>query len=140
MGVVLRVTVVVAEEIVAVENPRHSVILIVQEAGVNVVRAAASHVIPVVATLETVTVLGFVMTKRINSSAAVVVVSPVIVNVVPELQVPVFLALAFASTAGTAPIAILVSTVEVEADPEVVDNPLHSVPQVPTVVAFVKSV
>ena len=92
----------------AEENPRHSVILIVQDAGVKVVRAAASHVMPVVATLETVTVLGLVTTRRMNSSAAVVVDSPVIVNVVPETHVPVFLAAAFASTAGTAPMTTLV--------------------------------
>jgi len=65
----------------------------------------------------------------------------VIVNVVPgELQVPVFFALALPSIAGPEPIAILVSDVEVEAVPEVVDNPLHSVPHVPTVVALVKKV
>jgi len=64
----------------------------------------------------------------------------VIVNVVPELQVPVFFALALPSIAGPEPIARLVSTVEVEPTPEVVDNPLHSVPHVPTVVAFVKKV
>jgi len=98
----------VAEEIVAVEYPRHSVIFIVQEVGVKIVRAEPSHVIPVVETLETVTVLGFVTTKRMNSSVAVVVDKLVIVNVEPELQVPVFLALAFASTAGAAPIAKLV--------------------------------
>jgi len=62
------------------------------------------------------------------------------VKVVPELQVPVFIALAFASKAGPEPIARLVSTVEVEPVPEVVDNPLHSVPHVPTVVAVVKKV
>jgi len=112
----------------------------VQEVGVNVVLDAASHVMPLVETLETVTVLGFVTTKRINSSVAVVVLSPAIVNVEPELQVPVFFALAFASTAGTAPSTTLVCAVEVEAVPEVVDNPLHSVPHVPTVVALVKKV
>ena len=61
-------------------------------------------------------------------------------KVVPELQVPVFIALALASTAGRAPITTLVWTVEVEAVPEVVDRPLHDVPHVPTVVVFAKKV
>ncbi len=64
----------------------------------------------------------------------------VIVNVVPELQVPVFFALALPSIAGPEPIAILVSDVDVEAVPEVVDNPVHNVPHVPTVVALAKKV
>jgi len=59
---------------------------------------------------------------------------------VPVLQVPMTAELEFASLVGLEPIAIPVSTVEVDAVPEVVDSPLHSVPQAPTVVAFVKRV
>ena len=73
-------------------------------------------------------------------SVAVFVERPATVKVVPETQFALFTALAFASKAGPEPIAILVSDVEVEAVPEVVDNPLHSVPHIPTVVAFVKRV
>jgi hypothetical protein len=62
------------------------------------------------------------------------------VKVVPVLQVPVTAEFAFPSSVGLEPIATLVSTVEVEAVPEVVCNPLQSVPHVPTVVAFVKKV
>ena len=78
-----------------------------QEAGVFESLAEPSHVTPVVARLETVTVPD-VTTNAISVSGAValplVVDNPTIVNVVPELQVPVFLALAFASNAGTGPI------------------------------------
>ena len=73
-------------------------------------------------------------------SVAVFVERPATVKVVPETQFALFTALAFASKAGPEPIARLVSTVEVELVPELVDNPLHSVPHVPTVVAFVKKV
>jgi len=73
-------------------------------------------------------------------SVAVFVERPATVKVVPETQFALFTALAFASKAGLEPIARLVSIVEVEAVPDVVDNPLHSVPHVPTVVAFVKRV
>ena len=73
-------------------------------------------------------------------SVAVFVERPATVKVVPETQFALFTALAFASKAGPEPIARLVSTVEVEPVPEVVDNPLHSVPHVPPVVAFVKKV
>jgi hypothetical protein len=82
--------------------------------------------------------------KAMNVSGALalplVVDNPVIVKVGPPLQVPVFSELAFPSRAGAEPIARLVSTVEVDAVPEVVDSPLQSVPHVPTVVAFVKKV
>jgi hypothetical protein len=115
----------------------------VQEAGVFESLAEPSHVIPIVERLETVTVPEVTM-KAMNVLGALalplVVDNPVIVKVVPELQVPVFSELAFPSRAGTEPIARLVSTVDVEAVPEVVDNPLHSVPHVPTVVGFVKKV
>jgi len=73
-------------------------------------------------------------------SVAVFVERPATVKVVPETQLALFTALAFASKAGAEPIARLVSTVEVEPVPEVLDSPLHSVPHVPTVVAFVKKV
>ena len=61
-------------------------------------------------------------------------------KVVPVLQVPVTAEFAFPSFVGLEPIATLVSTVEVEAVPEAVDNPLHNVPHVPTVVALAKKV
>ena len=83
---------------------------------------------------------GLTLTTRRMESGDEEVERLVIVNVVPELQVPVFFALALPSIAGPEPIAILVSDVEVEAAPEVVDSPLHSVPHVPTVVAFVNKV
>jgi hypothetical protein len=78
-------------------------------------------------------------TKIITVSAVEVVAKVVIEIVVPEVQVAALLDAALESFAGLEPIAT-VSTVEVEALPEVVDNPLHSVPHVPTVVAFVKKV
>jgi len=129
----------VAEERVAVVIPRHSVSVIEQGEGVIDVRAEASNVTPEAEILETATVPD-VTTKTITVSAAVVVETPVIVKDVPEAHVPVLKALVLASLAGALPIAILVSTVEVEAVPEVIDSPLHSVPHVPTVVAFVKKV
>jgi len=129
----------VAEERVAVVIPRHSVSVIEQGEGVIDVRAEASNVTPEAEILETATVPD-VTTKTITVSAAVVVETPVIVKDVPEAHVPVLKALVLASLAGALPIAILVSTVEVEAVPEVVDSPLHSVPHVPTVVVFVKKV
>ena len=79
-------------------------------------------------------------TKIIIVSATEVVAKAVIEIVVPEVQVAALLDAALESSAGLEPIARPVSTVEVEALPEVVDNPLHSVPHVPTVVAFVKKV
>jgi hypothetical protein len=78
-------------------------------------------------------------TKIIIVSAVEVVAKVVIEIVVPEVQVAALLDAPLVSFAGLEPIAT-VSTVEVEALPEVVDNPLHSVPHVPTVVAFVKKV
>jgi hypothetical protein len=78
-------------------------------------------------------------TKIIIVSAIEVVAKVVIKIVVPEVQVAALLDATLESFAGLEPIAT-VSTVEVEALPEVVDNPLHSVPHVPTVVAFVKKV
>jgi len=84
------------------------VTLNVQEAGAEFTAAAASQVIPVVARLETVIVCALVTMTAMNSSAAVVVDNPVIVKVEPEDQVPVFLAFAFASIAGTAPMTTLV--------------------------------
>jgi hypothetical protein len=73
-------------------------------------------------------------------STAEVVENPVTVNEEPETQSPVFLALAFTSSAGLEPSTTLVCTVAVEAVPEVVVKPLQRVPQVPTVVLFVKKV
>jgi len=73
--------------------------------------------------VDTVTVSGLTLTTRRIESGDEVVERLVIVKNVPELQVPVCLAFAFASIAGPEPIAILVSTVEVEAVPEVVCNP-----------------
>ena len=64
----------------------------------------------------------------------------VIEIVEPALQVPVFFEFALTSSAGLELIATFVSIVEVEVVPEVADSPLHSVPHVPTVVAFVKRV
>jgi hypothetical protein len=78
-------------------------------------------------------------TKIIIVSAIEVVAKVVIEIVVPEVQVAALLDAPLVSFAGLEPIAT-VSTVEVEALPEIVDNPLHSVPHVPTVVAFVKKV
>jgi len=79
-------------------------------------------------------------TKIIIVSATEVVAKVVIEIVVPEVQVAALLDAPLVSFTGLEPIARPVSTVEVEALPEVVDNPLHSVPHVPTVVAFVKKV
>jgi len=79
-------------------------------------------------------------TKIIIVSAIEVVAKAVIEIVVPEVQVAALLDAALESSAGLEPIARPVCTVEVEALPEVVDNPLHSVPHAPTVVAFVKKV
>ena len=104
----LRVTVVDCDVRAAVENPRHSVILIVQEAGVNVVREAASQVIPVVERLETVIVLALVTTNAMNSSLAVVVVSAPMLKVVPVVQVPVAAGVVPASFAGAEPSTTLV--------------------------------
>jgi hypothetical protein len=101
----------------------------------NVIPAAEGMVV-----VDTVTVSGLTLTTRRIESGDEVVERPVIVKDVPEPQVPVCLAFPFASIAGPEPIAILVSTVEVEAVPEVVDSPSHNVPQVPTVVAFVYKV
>jgi hypothetical protein len=78
-------------------------------------------------------------TKIIIVSAIEVVAKVVIEIVVPEVQVAALLDAPLESFTGLEPIAT-VSTVEVEALPEVVDNPLHSVPHVPTVVAPVKKV
>jgi hypothetical protein len=78
-------------------------------------------------------------TKIIIVSAVEVVAKVVIEIVVPEVQVAALLDAPLVSFAGLEPIAT-VSTVEVEALPEIVDNPLHSGPHVPTVVAFVKKV
>ena len=75
----------------------------------------------------------------IVSEAVFVEIAPRL-NVVPVLQVPVTAEFAFPSFVGLEPIATLVSTVEVEAVPEVLDNPLHRVPHVPTVVELVKKV
>ncbi len=141
VGVPVRVIVIVTEERVPEALPCHSSksILVVAKPE----RFEVSNVIPVAeggVEVETVTVSGFTLTTRRIESGLEVVESPVIVNVVPEVHVPVFIALALPSIAGPEPIAILVSTVEVEAVPEVVDSPLHSVPQVPTVVLFVKKV
>jgi hypothetical protein len=101
----------------------------------NVIPAAEGMVV-----VDTVTVSGLTLTTRRIESGDEVVERPVIVKDVPEPQVPVCLAFPFASIAGPEPIAILVSTVEVEAVPEVVDSPLQRVPQAPTVVLFVNRV
>jgi hypothetical protein len=79
-------------------------------------------------------------TKIIIVSAIEVVAKVVIEIVVPEVQVAALLDAPLVSFAGLEPMARPVSTVEVEALPEVVDNPLHSVTHVPTVVAPVKKV
>ena len=55
-------------------------------------------------------------------SATEVVAKAVIEIVVPEVQVAALLDAALESSAGLEPIARLVSTVEVEALPEVVEN------------------
>jgi len=86
-------------------------------------RRELSNVMPVAERLETVTVVGFVSTATRIESGLEVVESPVIVNVIPALQVPVFLALALPSIAGPEPIAMFISTVEIEAVPEVVCKP-----------------
>ena len=110
-----------------------------QDAGVEVSLAVASKVIPVAEGWFCITVPE-AATITIIVSAAVLVDIAARANVVPVLQVPMTAELAFASLVGLDPIAILVSTVEVEAVPEVVDSPLQRVPQLPTVVAFVNNV
>jgi len=111
----------------------------VQDAGVEVSLGAASNVIPAAEGWFCVTVPA-AATITIIVSAGVFVDKAARAKDVPVLQVPVTAELAFGSVVGLEPIAIPVSTVEVDAVPEVVDNPLHSDPQAPTVVAFVKRV
>jgi hypothetical protein len=110
----------------------------VQLAGVEVSLGAVSKVIPAPEGWFCVTVPA-AATITIIVSAGVFVDKAARTKDVPVLQVPVTAELAFVSLVGLEPMAI-VSTVEVDAVPEVVDNPLHSVPQAPTVVAFVKRV
>jgi hypothetical protein len=138
-GVPLRLIVITTAERVAVVCPIHSEPVMVQEVGVEVSLAAASKVIPVAEGLFSVTVPE-AATITIIVSAAVFVDIAASVKVVPLLQVPVTAELAFASFVGVEPIEIPVSTVEVEAVPELVDSPLQRVPQAPTVVLFVKKV
>jgi len=111
----------------------------VQDAGVEVSLGAASKVIPAAEGWFCVTVPEAATITMIVSAALFVDKGARVKNV-PVLQIPVTAELAFGSLVGLEPIAIPVSTVEVDAVPEVVDNPLHSVPQAPTVVAFVKRV
>jgi len=110
----------------------------VQDAGVEVSLGAASKVIPAAEGWFCVTVPA-AATITIIVSAGVFVDKAARAKDVPVLQVPVTAELPFGSLVGLEPIAI-VSTVEVDAVPEVVDSPLHSVPQAPTVVVFVKRV
>ena len=109
-----------------------------QDAGVEVTLGAASNVILAAEGWFCVTVPA-AATITIIVSAGVFVDKAARTKDVPVLQVPVTAELTFGSLVGLEPIAI-VSTVEVDAVPEVVDSPLHSVPQAPTVVAFVKRV
>jgi hypothetical protein len=111
----------------------------VQLAGVEVSLGAVSKVIPAPEGWFCVTVPA-AATITIIVSAGVFVDKPERTKDVPVLQVPVTAELAFGSLVGLEPMAIPVSTVEVDAVPEVIDNPLHSVPQAPTVVAFVNRV
>jgi len=140
VGVPLRVIVVVTEERVDDAIPCHSSRCMLKPAGLIIAREVPSNVIPGAdgrVEVETEIVSGFVSTTRRMESEVEVVERPVIVKVVPELQVPVFFELEFASIVGLAASAILFTTVDVEVVPGEVDSPLHRVPQVPTVVVFV---
>ena len=107
VGVPDRVNVIVTEDRVFEAIPCHSSIDTEPAPGSNARRAEESNVMPVADRLETVIERGFsTITIRIESGLEEVE-SPVIVKVLPELQVPVRFALPFASMAGALPITIL---------------------------------
>jgi hypothetical protein len=110
VGVPLRLTVTVTEDNVPLATPAHSVTvtsLVPEQPLVELDRADASKVIPVA--LRLVTVIEEpdrkVTIRTMTSSGLLVVETVPIVNEVPELQVPVLNALAFASLVGLEPSA-----------------------------------
>jgi len=107
VGVPLKVTVMVTDDRVPEATPCHSSIDTDPAPGFNTCRAEESNATPEAEILETVIEIGFSTTATRIASVLEVVEKPVIVNVLPELHVPVRFAFAFESKTGALPILML---------------------------------
>lgn len=127
----VRVIVVVTEERAAEVVPIHSSMWDAQLVGLIVWRAVAWNVIPGAeggVEVDTVIDCGSVTTTKMITSEAPDVVSPVIVNVLPDVHDPTWSGPLPESSDGLEPITTFCD-VPVSAVPELVDKPSHFPPQ-----------